>query len=86
MKTMRMLAALFVVGVLSAPMGRGQEKPKPAEELKPVTPLKVQVVLSEFDGEKKISSLPYTFFVNADERSARPQTNVRMGLRVPVAV
>ncbi len=85
MKTMRLLVALFVIGMLLAPVGRAQEKPKAAEESKPVTPLKVQVVLSEFEGEKKISSLPYTFFVNADDRRA-PPTKLRMGLRVPITV
>jgi hypothetical protein len=44
----------------------------------------VQVLFSEFDGEKKISSLPYTFLVNADDNSGPPAA-LRMGLRVPVA-
>jgi|SRR5712692_3996227 len=86
MRTMRLLVALFVIGMLVAPAGRAQEKPKAAEEPRPITPLKVQVVLTEFEGEKKISSLPYTFFVNADDRRGRPETSLRMGLRVPAAV
>lgn len=49
---------------------------------KPVTPLRVQVVFSEYESEKKISSLPYTLLVNADDRG--PIAAVRMGLRVPV--
>jgi hypothetical protein len=49
---------------------------------KAVTPLRVQVVFSEYEGEKKIGSLPYTLLVNADDRG--PVAAVRMGLRVPV--
>ncbi len=92
MKTMRMLAALFAMGVMLAPVDRAQDKPKPAEQSKPpegskpVTPLKVLVVFSEFEGDKKISNLPYTFFVNADEHIGRPFTSLRVGLRVPVTV
>ena len=47
-----------------------------------ITPLRVQVVFTEFDGEKKISNLPYTFLVNADDRGS--PAVVRMGLRVPI--
>jgi hypothetical protein len=59
-------------------------KPKPDPLTPSVTPLRVQVVLSEYDGEKKVSSLPYTFTVNADERRARPGSLIRNGVRVPV--
>lgn len=86
MKTMRMLSALLAVCGMLGPAVLAQEKPRPAEEAKPVTPLKVQVVFGEFEGEKKISSLPYTLIVNADERMDRPQTSVRLGLRVPILV
>lgn len=50
---------------------------------KKVTPLKVQAVISEFDGEKKVGSLPYVFYVMADAQH-NDRTSVRMGLRVPV--
>ncbi len=85
MKTMRMLMVLLAATLMLAPRAEAQEKPKPTSEAKPVTPLKVQVVLSEYEGEKKISSLPYTIFVNAEAHPGRP-ASVRMGLRVPVAV
>ena len=73
--------ALVSLAALStfAPRARAQE---PAAQKK-VTPLKVQVVISEFDGEKKIGSLPYVFYVMADAVH-NSQTSVRMGLRVPV--
>jgi hypothetical protein len=82
------LAGLFVIVAIAAPRLLAQEKPKspeaakPAETAKTMTPLLVQVVFTEFEGEKKLSSLPYTFLVNADERGERAA--VRMGLRVPI--
>lgn len=60
----------------------GESRPHRAEKV--ITPLRVQVVFTEFDGDKKISSLPYTLLVNADERAAAAA--VRMGVRVPIEV
>ncbi len=59
-----------------------EEVERGAETRKEITPLRILVLFTEFDGEKKISSLPYTFLVNADERGGR--AFLRMGLRVPV--
>jgi hypothetical protein len=80
---------LLSLVVLAVPVSgaAAQENPKPkAEERTPaVTPLRVQVVFSEYDGDKKVSSLPYTFTVNADERRARPGSLIRNGVRIPVS-
>ena len=48
----------------------------------PVTSLKVQVVLSRYDGEKKLASMPYTMLVNAGDRDNR--VTLRMGVALPV--
>ncbi len=61
---------------------KSEESEKKSESRKEVTPLRVQVIFNEYDGEKKISSLPYTLLVNADE-PGNPAM-VRMGLRVPI--
>jgi len=45
----------------------------------------LQVVFSEYEGEKKIGSLPYTLPVKAAEPGARRETSLRMGIRVPVS-
>jgi hypothetical protein len=45
------------------------------------TPLKLQFVLSKYQGEKKISSIPYMVSVNANQ--GRP-TSLRMGGNVPI--
>jgi len=45
-----------------------------------VVPLKLQVVISRYEGEKKISSMPYTLSVNAGRKAS-----LRMGTSVPIA-
>jgi hypothetical protein len=44
------------------------------------TSLQVQVVVSRYQGDKRISSLPYTLSVNPDNR----KTSLRMGADVPI--
>ena len=62
-----------------------QEKPKTEERAKPSVPIKVQIVFTEYDGEKKISSLPYSFLTIADERvGGYYSASLRTGVRVPV--
>lgn len=74
--------ALLAVLLFGAMALRAQDKPKSSDAAQQVTPLRIQVVFAEYDGEKKVSSLPYTVLVNADDKG--PQSAVRMGLRVPV--
>ncbi|HET8965957.1 MAG TPA: hypothetical protein VFN20_07075 [Candidatus Acidoferrum sp.] len=79
--------ALLVMLVLAfSAVATAQEtaKPKPDEHTPAVIPLRVQVVFSEYDGEKKVANLPYTFTVNADERRAKPGSQIRTGARIPV--
>jgi hypothetical protein len=64
--------------------GKSEATSKSTEVEKIVTPVRVQVVFTEYEGERKISSLPYTLLVNADDRG--PVAAVRMGLRVPIEV
>jgi hypothetical protein len=47
----------------------------------PITPLSVRIVISQYQGEKKISSMPYVLSVNSNDLS---KASVRMGARVPV--
>ena len=46
------------------------------------TPLKISVTFTEFEGDKKVKSLPYTMIVIADGKN--PKSVVKMGSRVPV--
>jgi hypothetical protein len=50
----------------------------------PSVPLKVQVIVSRFEGEKKTLSLPYSLLVSAPEREWGERTSLRMGIDVPV--
>ena len=73
------LASVLAIAVVSTGSLAAQEKKAdPAAAAIPV-PLKVQIVISRYDGDKKISSMPYMLSVNA----GRPG-NLRMGTRVPV--
>ena len=67
-----MTTALAMLYALAAsPSAAAQPPPKPSPSVQ--QSLKVQVVLSRYQGEKKISSLPYTLTVttNGATRSAK---------------
>src|ERR1700740_1730497 len=84
---MKKLSYLLLLGGLCLPLVqlRAQEKPKTEERVKVPTPLKVQIVFTEFDGDKKISSRPYTFTVISDEKmGGKCSTTPRTGIRVPL--
>jgi len=79
------LQALTVVVLLAVPfgaLGRAQEKPasQPAAKPSAITPLRVQVIVSKYQGEKRTSSHPYTLTVHTDGTKA----NLRMGAEVPI--
>jgi hypothetical protein len=94
----RLLVSISVAAALVAlpASGRAQELPKP-DTAKPEAPkadsaperrgpqgvgLRVQLVISRFQGEKKVASLPYTLVVTTGGTRAR----MRMGVDTPVAV
>jgi hypothetical protein len=83
MKTTKALTWAAVILFLGA-LAPAQDQPKSttAEKQPELVPLKLEVVFSEYEESKKISSLPYTISVNANERR---DTSLRMGLRVPIA-
>ncbi|MBI1750819.1 MAG: hypothetical protein HY234_05820 [Acidobacteria bacterium] len=85
MKVVRtVLAGLVVLFALNAGVA-AQEKMKAAMEPKPNVPVKILVVLTEYDGEKKISSMPYTLSALASEDSGgKYYARLRMGLKVPI--
>jgi hypothetical protein len=79
------LAALIVaLGAVALPAG-SQEKSASSPEAKKMIPLKVVLVFEEFEGQNKVVSLPYSFYVNANDSDHRP-ASIRSGLRVPVSV
>ena len=84
------LALVFAFALASTAVARTQEKAAPSPTAGGGTPLKVQVVISRYQGEKKISSLPYSLSVtggttNLSDPSFLGRANLRMGAKVPVA-
>jgi type II/III secretion system protein len=84
------LAFVFALALASTAVASTQEKEKvppaaPQRALMPtplnVTPLKVQVVIGRYQGEKKLSSMPYTLTMNANNHA-----NLRMGARIPIVM
>lgn len=76
-RPLKIATLMSILTLANAAATTAQDKPAP----KP-TPLRVQVVISRFQGEKKIASAPYTLAVasNAGQTLAR----LRMGTEVPV--
>jgi len=74
------LMTLLLAAVLLAVPSRAQEKP--GDNASPA--YRVQVVLSEYDGATKISSLPYSIPVVPVGNDQRAFGSVRVGIRVPV--
>jgi hypothetical protein len=83
-----LVLALALAGCALMPVV-AQDKPQPAPPpAQPAAssgarqvPLKVQLTLSRFSGEKKISSTPYMLGVLSNSQ----KTSLRMGVQVPVA-
>ena len=72
--------ALIAVLVLTclATTNAQQQDPQPTRDVP--TPLTVHVVISRFQGEKKVSSFPYVLATNANGGRA----SLRMGANVPI--
>jgi hypothetical protein len=84
------IASLLLLGILS-PAVLAQDKPKNDDRTKvevQTTPIKVQIVFTEFEGDKKIKSLPYVMYMNAPDSSELRAgwVKFRIGSRLPVYV
>ena len=87
MRRTAIAALLVAASAIGIPRISAQEKPKsddaaPQARQTETTPLKVSITFTEFEGDKKVKSLPYTTIVIADGKS--PKSVVKMGSRVPV--
>jgi hypothetical protein len=84
------MASLLLLSMLS-PIVLAQDKPKADDKARaeaPSTPIKVQIVFTDFEGDKKTKSLPYVMYVNApDSTELRAGwTKFRIGSRLPIYV
>ena len=90
----RFAAGIALIAAALAPPLAAQEPPPPpppqasqppgAAKTPAPIPLKVTVVLSRYQGEKRVSSMPYVLGVMASGWGAGPKTTLRMGVDVPV--
>jgi hypothetical protein len=84
--TFLMVAAVAMIcGSGAAAVAQDQtptQVPPPAAKSGPlVVPLKVQVVLSKYQGDKKVSTMPYTLSL----ATSRARVSLRMGGEIPLA-
>lgn len=63
---------------------RVEESVKRGEARTRLIPLSIDVVVSRYQGEKKISSLPYVLAVNTNDNAPGGVCQLRMGASVPV--
>jgi hypothetical protein len=82
-----MLAVAGPIGIIAQEKPAPPDKPVPQERpappnAGPPVPVRVQLVLSRYEGDKRISSMPYTLQLISNERDL---TRLRMGVEVPVA-
>ena len=88
MKKQLVLALALAAGTMMTAAAQDKpQAPPPATQPAPSTagrqvPLKVQLTLSRFVGEKKISSTPYMLGVLTNAQ----KTSLRMGVQVPVTI
>jgi hypothetical protein len=78
-------AVLFLASFVSVAFAQAPPvtQPGPPGAARPLTALKVQVVISRYEGDKKVSSLPYVIAVTANS----PQgVLIRMGSQIPIAL
>lgn len=76
-RLLQTFGAVIAFGLALSAATPAQEKPAGKE----LVPLKIQVVISRYQAEKRVSSMPYTLSVNANEPRV---SNLRMGAQVPV--
>ena len=81
---MTWIASTFVVAWLAAGAAASDtQTAQTADKVAaPATPVKVLVVLSRYDGDRKTASMPYTVLVNAGESENR--ATLRMGVALPI--
>src|SRR5262249_30715465 len=87
-KQLQTLGLIFAFALASTALVSTQENGKekqaaaaPARVAPPTIPLKIQIVIARYQGDKKISSMPY----NLSVITGRP-ANLRMGTKIPVTM
>ena len=79
-----LIAVLLATPLVAQTLPPPQGEPGAARKTPAPVALKVTVLLSRFEGEKRVSSMPYILGVTASGWGTGPKTSVRMGVEVPV--
>jgi hypothetical protein len=74
--------SMLVAAAFAAPAA--QERAPATRPTPSLTPLKLQVVLTRYNGDRKVSSMPYSFAVNATKGSREQPVQIRMGVELPI--
>lgn len=85
MPMLGMLMCLLVIPATSRAQAQQQEKKSNDQT---VTHLRVDIVLTEYAGDKRVSRLPYTLYVGVTDPQHglhAPSAFLRMGVKVPIA-
>lgn len=77
-------ALTILLALLTIPLHLAAQEGAKLNAAKPLTTLKVKVVFTENEGEKKVANLPYTFYVRVGASGSPPWSKIRIGSRVPV--
>src|SRR5689334_11458149 len=92
MKRMALWSAMFVMVVgLSGAAGRAADEAQGTQAAgqpaaRPVVPIKLDVVISRWQGDKKTGSLPYSLMINTNAQRGENRTSLRMGVDVPIGM
>ena len=81
------VAAILLFLPLIAAVTYGQQSSKDSTRAT-MSHLRVEVLVTEYDGSKKINSLPYTLYLGVtdlEKKFSAPRATLRMGVRVPIA-
>lgn len=86
MKLTLRMAGILVALLLMPAVNHAQEQAKAPSD-QSVSHVRIDLLLTEYDGQKKIGSLPYTIYAESYPQQGRAQGHsLRMGVRVPVPV
>lgn len=80
------LGALLVCLLMTTTIALPQDQAKSSTE-QPASHVRIDFLLTEYNGQQKINSLPYTMSTEAvaDTRPGYTNTSIRMGVKVPIA-
>ena len=85
MKRKMSIGLVCLILLSFCPTAPAQDKPRTEEQMRVFTPVKIQVVLTEYDGEKKAAVLPYSFLMYSEKgHNVNYESFLRLGVRVPV--